>query len=125
MHKVEFRRNHVTKRGGMLSKRTIMITVALFIIFVVLLSYFSPKKEIPKLAVIEVSFLKNNHFKIAGDTTNYENFASVLLEKVKGYKDKPVELRLFLPKNKKMQDIDEIFQIANAIENVNLKLITH
>jgi hypothetical protein len=101
-----------------------MITVALFIIFVVLLSYFSPKKEIPKLAVIEVSFLKNNHFKIAGDTTNYENFASVLLEKLRGYKDKNIELRLLLPKDKKMQEIDEIFQIANAIENVKLRLIT-
>ena len=123
MRKIEFRRNHVNKRSGPVSKRSIIIAIALFIVFVIIIAAQPSKKEIQHFSVINVTFLKNNQYKINSDTTNFENFASLLKEKIQAQKKGAVELRIILPKDKKMDELSDIIQIANAFD-VKLKLMT-
>jgi hypothetical protein len=80
------------------------------------------KKEIKELSIINVTFLQHNQYKINNDTTNFENFASVLKEKIRKFKRDNLELRLFLPKDKKMEELSDIIQIANAFD-VEMKLL--
>ena len=122
MQKIEFRRNHVNKRSGPISKRSIIIAIALFIIFGIIVSFLPAKKEIKELSIINVTFLQHNQYKINNDTTNFENFASVLKEKIRKFKRDNLELRLFLPKDKKMEELSDIIQIANAFD-VEMKLL--
>jgi biopolymer transport protein ExbD len=122
MQKIEFRRNHVNKRSGPISKRSIIIAIALFIIFGIIISLLPAKKEIKELSIINVTFLQHNQYKINNDTTNFENFASVLKEKIRKFKRDNLELRLFLPKDKKMEELSDIIQIANAFD-VEMKLL--
>jgi biopolymer transport protein ExbD len=122
MQKIEFRRNHVNKRSGPISKRSIIIAIALFIIFGIIVSLLPAKKEIKELSIINVTFLQHNQYKINNDTTNFENFASVLKEKIRKFKRDNLELRLFLPKDKKMEELSDIIQIANAFD-VEMKLL--
>jgi hypothetical protein len=123
MQKIEFRRNHVNKRSGPLSKRSIIIAIALFLIFCIIVAFLPAKKEIKELSIINVTFLQHNQYKINNDTTNFENFASVLKEKIRKFKRDNLELRLFLPKDKKMEELSDIIQIANAFD-VEMKLLT-
>jgi biopolymer transport protein ExbD len=123
MQKIEFRRNHVNKRSGPISKRAIIIAIAIFLIFGIIVLLLPAKKEIKELSIINVTFLKHNQYKINNDTTNFENFASVLKEKIQKFKRDNLELRLFLPKDKKMEELSDIIQIANAFD-VELKLLT-
>jgi biopolymer transport protein ExbD len=122
MQKIEFRRNHVNKRSGPISKRSIIIAIALFIIFGIIVSLLPAKKEIKELSIINVTFLQHNQYKINNDTTNFENFASVLKEKIQKHRKEILELRLHLPKNKKMEELNDIIQIANAFD-VEMKLL--
>lgn len=122
MQKIEFRRNHVNKRSGPISKRSIITAIALFIIFGIIVSLLPAKKEIKELSIINVTFLQHNQYKINNDTTNFENFASVLKEKIQKFKRDNLELRLFLPKDKKMEELSDIIQIANAFD-VEMKLL--
>jgi biopolymer transport protein ExbD len=122
MQKIEFRRNHANKRSGPISKRSIIIAIALFIIFGIIVTLLPAKKEIKELSIINVTFLQHNQYKINNDTTNFENFASVLKEKIQKFKRDNLELRLFLPKDKKMEELSDIIQIANAFD-VEMKLL--
>lgn len=122
MQKIEFRRNHVKKRSGPMSKRSIIIAIALFLIFCIIVAFLPAKKEIKELSIINVTFLQHNQYKINNDTTNFENFASVLKEKIQKFKRDNLELRLFLPKDKKMEELSDIIQIANAFD-VEMKLL--
>jgi len=123
MQKIEFRRNHVNKRSGPVSRRSIIIAVALFIIFGIIVASQVPEKKNKNQAVITVTFLEDNQYKINKDTTNFENFASNLKAKIQNHSKEALELRILLPKDKKMEEINDILQIANAFD-VNLKLIT-
>jgi hypothetical protein len=124
MQKIEFRRNHVNKRSGPVSKRAILVAITLFIIFIIIIAAQAPKKEIQHSPLINVTFLQKNLYLVNKDTTDYENFASVLKEKISKHKNTMVELRIILPKEKKMEEVDDIILIANAFENVNLRLLT-
>jgi hypothetical protein len=124
MQKIEFRRNHVNKRSGPISKRSIFIAIALFIVLVIIVVSQTPTKEIHHFSVINVTFLPKNQYLIEKDTSNYENFASVLRDKISEQKNKVIELRIILPKHKTMEEVEDIIQIANAFDKVNLRLLT-
>jgi biopolymer transport protein ExbD len=125
MQKVEFRRNHtVGRRGSMLGRSAVLLAIAVFGIFILLLTAFYKKTEQPVNKVIIVTFLSDGYYIVGGDTTNYDNFASVLKEKIVAQKDKQTELNIRIPKDKNMGEINDILQIANAFEGVDLKLST-
>lgn len=125
MSRIEFRRNHtVGKRGSMLGRSAVLLAIAVFGIFILLLTAFYKKKEQPVNKVIIVTFLSDGYYIVGGDITNYDNFASVLKEKILAQKDKQTELNIRIPKDKNMGEINDILQIANAFEGVDLKLST-
>ena len=123
MKKVEFRRNHYTEsRGSLMSRKGIMLTAVLFFLLFFLFNYFSKDTEVKKLTFISVRVLNDSTFIVDSDTTNYDNFASVLIIAVKEHKDAE-ELRIHLPKDKTVGQLNDVIQIANAIEGVSLKMI--
>ena len=125
MSRIEFRRNHtVGKRGSMLGRSAVLLAIAVFGIFILLLSAFYKKTEQPVDKVIIVTFLSDGYYIVGGDTTNYDNFASVLKEKISAQKDKQMELNIRIPKEKNMGEINDILQIANAFEGLDIKLST-
>lgn len=85
----------------------------------------SQKLVIPtKNASLSVTFLASGDYLIGKDTTNYDNFASVLSRQIQQLKQKSanVELRLILPKNKNTGQVADIVQITNAFEGITLKM---
>ena len=69
---------------------------------------------------IKVEMKDRSTFIINKDTTNYENFASVLKEEVKEYRSKYayniIEIALKLPKAEKTEEIADIIKIVDAMD---------
>lgn len=125
---MEFRRNHVTPlRGRSFLKRAILLVfVVLAMIFwgAVLSTKITIPADHPKLTV---SFIDSTHYLIGKDTTNYDDFASMLIAKIKSLKKEAshIDLLLTVPKNKNAGQIADIIQIVNAFDGVNLKIATY
>lgn len=74
----------------------------------------------PKMQYIKVVMIDRSTFIINKDTTNYENFASLLKEAVKEYRSKyaykHIEIALKLPKAEKAEEIADIIKIVDAMD---------
>ena len=122
---IEFRRNHNTPiRGrGFLKRGILLVFVVVAMIFwgVILSAKITVPAANPKLTV---SFIDSTHYLIGKDTTNYDDFASILIAEIRTLKKeaKHIDLLLKVPKNKNTGQIADIVRIVNSFDGVNLKI---
>ncbi len=121
--KVEFRRNHSNKgKGGFPRNRIIIFIVVLLGLFLAFSLNYKPKPVGRVVQSINIKVLNDDKIIVQDDTTNFDNFASVIKKEIsKGKKVKTI-VHVNLPINKKAGQFLELIQIVTAFENVELKL---
>jgi hypothetical protein len=126
MNKIEFRRNHtLAARGSTINKRAILM-VFVFFVFLFTLLYLSGNLSFNenKKSTLNIYFYSNNQIIVQQDTTNYDNFASVLKQKIINLKQESIEIRMYLAPNLKVREMSDIVQISNAFKGINVKYFT-
>lgn len=121
--KVEFRRNHYNGgKGGFQKNRILIFIVVLLGLFLAFSLNYKPKPIGRVVQSINIKVLNDDKIIVQDDTTNFDNFASILKKEIsKGKKNKKV-VKVNIPKNKKAGQFLDLIQIINAFENVELKL---
>lgn len=112
-----FRRNIEKPAEGQIRKKAVILTGAIFSIFL-LASLIWTIKNKPAAHVIEVQMLSADVYLVEGDTTNYDNFASILKMAVgkanKTYSSNRITLKL--PPAKQSKEIADVLLVVNAMD---------
>lgn len=125
MAKVEFRRNHATPlQAGTLRRRSLMLFLVLAGLIVFATTFRVEQKVAQNVNVLKIAFLSDSLYLIENDTTNYQDFASVLMKQVQKHEKAPLEVLLYLPKRTNYSQFSDIFQIINALDGVKLRLVS-
>lgn len=114
---MDFRRNVDKAEDAQVRRKVIVLigTIACVVILAQLAWQFS-RSDAPNL--IEVKMLSRNEFIVQGDTTNYEQFASILKQAViQSKKEYPNnQIQLILPSSaKQSKEITDIIMIVTAM----------
>ncbi len=127
MNKIEFRRNHTgTGSGSNISKRAIVM-VFFFFLFIFGILYLSGNliiNENNKVNALNVYIHNPNHIIIQKDTTNYDNYASVLKRNIAKIKNENIQIKIHMPPSLKIREITDIIQISNAFKGVSVNYFT-
>ncbi|MCH2043134.1 MAG: hypothetical protein MK212_03260 [Saprospiraceae bacterium] len=115
----KFRRSAPIQERRSNKGRLISMLIILIFLVVGMKFLFEQFINIPKASEIEVVFVEQNVYIISGDTTNYDNFTSVLLAKLQQTKENPlgVHIKIQIPKGKTVADVADIVQVINALNN--------
>lgn len=114
---MEFRRNFDKAEDAQIQRKIIALIGAIIsVVVLVLLAWQTSASDQPNL--IEVKMLDRNTFIVQGDTTNYEEFASILkkvvIESKKKYPDNQIQLTLPSSATQSKQ-ITDIIMIVSAM----------
>jgi preprotein translocase subunit SecG len=118
MNKIEFRRNHTVSGTGSGINRRAIVMVFFFFVFILGMLYLSGNLNMSdnnKAVSLHVYFHHNNQIIIQKDTTNYDNYASVLKRNIAKLNKDRIQIKLYLPPGMKVKEMSVIFQISNAL----------
>jgi hypothetical protein len=127
MNKIEFRRNHTVSGTGSGINRRAIVMVFFFFVFILGILYLSGnlnRSDNNKAVSLHVYFHHNNQIIIQKDTTNYDNYASVLKRNIAKFKNNRILIKMYLPPGMKVKEISDIIQISNAFKGVDVNYYT-
>ncbi|MCP4441896.1 MAG: hypothetical protein GY810_23560 [Aureispira sp.] len=122
-----FRRSYEKLEQGNIKRRAIMLTAIVFVLaFFVqawLGNWITPKPI--EGNEVSVHFLSDTTYLIETDTTNYDQFASMLRKAIVQAKQQHEEnyINIVIPKSKRVGSIADIVLVANAMD-VKVELTT-
>lgn len=112
-----FRRNIEEAGKGQIRRKAIVLTGAIVAIFV-LTKLILDTWGATTVHTIEVEMVSKEVFIVAGDTTNYDNFASILKKEVieakKTYPSSQIQLQL--PTVEKSNEITDVIMVIMAMD---------
>lgn len=121
-----FRRNIKEVGKGQTRRKAIVLVGAIVAIFV-LTKLILDTWGATEVHVIQVEMLSRDVFVVAGDTTNYDNFASILKKEViqakKTYPSNQIQLQL--PEIEKSNEITDVIMVITAMDldwNIQTKI---
>ena len=122
-----FRRSFEKIESGNIKRRAVLLTVLVFVLAFFLQTglgtWIRPHKVVAN--EVTVHFLSDTTYLIETDTTNYDQFASILRETIAKAKKKYKEnyINIVIPKSKKVGAIANIILAVNAM-NLKMELTT-
>lgn len=112
-----FKRNIEKPAEGQIRKKAIILTGAIVSIFLLASILWTTGNKKPA-HVIEVQMLSADVYLVEGDTTNYDNFASILKKAVgdakQNYSSNRIALKL--PPAKQSKEIADVLLVVNAMD---------
>ena len=122
-----FRRSFSKAEQSTITRKAILLTGAVIMLFLLVKLSIDALNKPVSMYYIVVKMEDRSKFIINQDTTNYDNFASILKEKVsaarKVYPYNKITIYLQLPKADKTAEIVDILQIVDAMD-VQFKIHT-
>lgn len=122
-----FRRSFSKAEQSTITRKAILLTGAVIMLFLLVKLSIDALNKPASMYYIVVKMEDRSKFIINQDTTNYDNFASILKEKVTTAREKypynKITIYLQLPKADKTAEIVDILQIVDAMD-VQFKIHT-
>lgn len=124
---MRFRRSFEKIESGNIKRRAILLTALVFVLVFFVQTWLGTWVKPQKATGNEVTvhFLSDTTYLVETDTTNYDQFASILRQTIAKAKKKHKEnyINIVIPKSKKVGAIADIILAANAM-NLKIELTT-
>jgi hypothetical protein len=124
MHEIKFRRSHSGTAMSSVSVKRLFLVIILFFVLVAVGFYFKNELNSPKkFSSVLILYVDKSKIIINKDTTQFDLFASKLLQVIKsGKRDGIISVDFYVPETVKAYEILDLIAIVQSIENTKLNL---
>ncbi len=124
MHEIKFRRSHSGTGMSSGSVKRLFLVIILFVVLVAVGFYFKNKLNSPeKFSSVLILYVDKSKIIINKDTTQFDLFASKLLQIIKsGDKEGIISVDFYVPETVKAYEILDLIALVQSIENTKLNL---